>query len=91
MEDTEHVSRFKVPKKAKPPGRKKPGSGTGIKPILNALSKGISGGAKVKVGKIQVNADGSYEINDLEMWAAAGIAADAPVPGKEDGKQVQRH
>ena len=78
---------FNIAKKKKTTGSK----GSGIQPVLNAIGKGVSVGAKIKVEGLKVNTDGSFEIKKLEMWGGAGVGTDAPEPGKEDGKQVHKH
>ena len=63
---------------------------TSLKPVLTAIGKGVAAGARVKIKGLRAKADGSFEIDELEMWAGAGVGADVPVPGEEDGKQVHK-
>ena len=73
--------------------KKKTGTttGTGLKPIIKAIGSGVSAGGTLKIQSIKMNADGSWEMKGLEISAGAGVGADAPIPGKEDGKQVHHN
>ena len=76
--DNSNHGTFTLPKK-KRPSKGKPGTGTGIQPVLNAIGNGIAVGGSVTIKGLEVNADGSFRIQELQLKAGATIGTDKPI------------
>lgn len=62
-----------------------------IKSIIGAAKSGVGMGGTITIKNIKIkNADGSsWSIGEITISGGAGLGQKAPVPGYEDGKQVQ--